>query len=175
MHRKQHNRCKLLNHNMLKLFSELKNPTLNKPDFLISSQIIFSKQLQLLPWGAGLFNFFVVKNLHTAELLVSNAHYPNLSVFWQRHFHPFYMHIGVFHTCAMPQINRKLEHRKTVVQKFLPELRRGFPFLFRISRQIEKHQNPHNPIFAESVHVRFPWLDMPFSAILQNSICKAML
>lgn len=125
---------------------------MKKPDFLVHTQISISKQLQLLPRSARRLHFFVVENLHTAKLFVRHAHDSDLSMFRQNRFHPFYVNLRVFHTSTMSQIYRELEHSEAVVQQLLAKLRRSLALLFCISRQIEKHQNPHNPIFAEPVH-----------------------
>ncbi len=52
----------------------------------------------------------------------------------------------------MAHIDGELEHNETILDKFLAEQRRILPLLLGISGKIEKHQNPHNSIFAKSVH-----------------------
>ena len=111
-----------------------------------------SKQLQLLAWRVNRLWLAVAEDLHVAKLFVGDAHDANVTKFGHKRFHPLDVYLGIFPARAMPQIDGKLEHRKTVGHDALAEIGVGLPLFLRLRRQIEKHQHPHNAIFAETVH-----------------------
>ena len=96
-----------------------------------------------------------MENLYLPELFVRDAHDPYVTRLRQKRLHPLDMHVRVLATGAMTHVDRKLEHRETVFQDFLPEIGVGFALLLRLGRQIKKHQNPHNPVFTETFRLHF--------------------
>ena len=118
--------------------------------FLFLSVSAILKKLQLLYGLVQRCHMFAIKEFHIAKLLVGYSHYTHLTKFRQHPFHALDMHIGIFCTWAMTQIDGKLKHSKTILQEFLAEFRCRFPLLLGFGWQIKKHQHPHNSIFAKT-------------------------
>lgn len=147
------------------LFQKRKIPLERAGFFIVSLRFSVSKQLQLLARRVNGFRLAVAENLHVAKLLVGDAQYPDVAKLRHERLHPLDVDLGVFLAWAMPQVDGKLEHGEPVRHDALAEIGVGLAFLLRLRRQIEKHKHPHNPVFAESVHVKVPLRDTPLSAI----------
>ena len=117
------------------------------------SRFCFSKEFELLSGRRRRYRFMGIKYFHHAELFVGNAQNSDFAQRRKKTFDPFYMYIGIFATGAVAYIYRKLEHRKAVLHQPLPKVGVGFPFLFGVGRQVEKHKYPHDTVFAESVDI----------------------
>lgn len=111
-----------------------------------------SKQLQLLSGSVHALWLLAVEYLYVSKLLIGDAEYPDLSVFWQEGFNSLDVNVGIFLTRTMTNVNGKLKHGETVFQQFLPELISRLTVFLRLSRQIEQNQNPHDAIFTEAFH-----------------------
>ena len=79
------------------------------------------------------------------------------------------MHLSVFHTCAVAHIYGKLKHGETVALKPLAEQHIFLLVLLGFSGKVKKYKNPHNTIFAKTVHNYFSFL----SDIKTYRICYA--
>ena len=64
------------------------------------------------------------------------------------------MDIGIFSTGTMACIDGELEHVEAILEKFFSEGGIVFPVFFRVGRQVEENEDPHNPVFANPVHGR---------------------
>lgn len=114
-----------------------------------------SEKFQLL---ARLFHFGLLpamKNLDFPELFVRDAYNADVTRLRQKRLYPLDMHVRVLATGTMTHVDGELEHREPVFQYLLPEVGVGFALLLRLDRQIEKHQNPHNPVFTETFRLHF--------------------
>ena len=114
---------------------------------------LFSEKFELLPRSIGGYNFSGREYLHHTKLFVGNAQYAHLALWWEKHFYPFYMHLGIFTAGAVAHINGELKHGEAVAQKFLAEVGVGFPLFLGIGRQVKKHKYPHDTVFAETVEI----------------------
>ena len=152
-------------HNNLEVVSKKKNPAHPSGIFLCHDQFSVSKQLQLLAWRVNRLGLAVAENLHVAKLLVGDAQDAHLAIFRHERLHALDVDFGVFTAWTMPQVDGKLEHRKAVGHNALAEVGSGLAFLLRVRRQVEKHQHPHDSVFAKTVHVKAPLRDTPPSAI----------
>ena len=59
------------------------------------------------------------------------------------------MYIHVFSTCAVTNVNRELEHGKSITYKFISKGLVNFFVSLCLCRQIKENQYPHNSIFAK--------------------------
>jgi len=75
--------------------------------------------------------------LHHTELLVCDAHNPDVSFVREHGFYPLYMYICILLTTTMPQIDAELEHGKTVHEHILSEPCIVLPVLFCFSWKIK--------------------------------------
>ncbi len=96
--------------------------------------------------------------------------YPDIAKLGHKRFNPLDVYLSIFSTGAMTQIDGELEHRETISHNALAKQRIGFPLLFRFCRQIEKHQHPHDSIFAKAIHHFKAFRDIQSSAARLRSI-----
>ena len=143
-------------HNLLEVVSEMKNPVLSSGIFRCFRQFSVSKQFQLLAGRVHRLRLAVAENLHFAELFVGDAQNTHLTILGHERLHSLDVDFCVLAARAMPQIDGKLEHRETVGHDALAEVGGCFAFFLRLRRQIEKHQHPHDSVFAKPVHVKSP-------------------
>ncbi len=73
------------------------------------------KQFKLLIGCFYFFLFFTDKQLHIPKLLIGNTKNTDLAGWWEKTFYSFHVYFSVFSAGAMSQINRKLEHRETIL------------------------------------------------------------
>lgn len=119
------------------------------------------KKFQLLWYSQfGSLNFSVkVPNL--TELFIRHWQNTDQSSLRNSKLNPFNMHVHVFLWCAMPDIHRKLHHRKPVFLKRLSELSCILSLLFSSDRQIKKHKKPHDMICIYTIF----WHYLTFSSV----------
>ena len=110
-----------------------------------------SEQLELLPRGVWLNRLLAVKQLDGAKLLVGYAKHADMAILRKKRFYALYMYLGVFHACAVADVNRELEHRETVALQVLAEKSIGLLVPLCFGREVEENKYPHNPVFAETV------------------------
>lgn len=108
------------------------------------------KKFQLLARLRHLLLLATMVNFYFPELLIRDAHNPYVAILRQKRLHALDVYIRVLATSTMPHIDGELEHCKAVFQNLFPKICVGLTLPFRLGRQIEKHQNPHNPIFTET-------------------------
>lgn len=97
-----------------------------------------------------LFNFSSVKEFDVTKLLVGDAEYADLSIFWQKGLDTLDVYFHVFLAGAVAHIYGKLEHGETVALKVFAEFSIGFFVLLGFGRKVEEHKYPHNTVFAEA-------------------------
>lgn len=128
---------------------------------MISFLFFLLKKFKLLPWRIWLERFFAIKKVNISELFIGDTHYSYFSILGKKRLYSLDMYFGILHTCTMANINRKLKHCEAVATKSFAKKGILFLVLFCFSWQVEKNKNPHNPIFAESVHSIFSdWLNI---------------
>jgi len=109
-----------------------------------------SKKFQLL-YRFGRFHYIPsTKNLHHPELLIGDAHYPDISFRRQHSFHPLDMDFRILPAGAMPQVNAELEHLEPIRYNILSEPGIDLPVLFGFCRKIEEYKYPHDPVSIET-------------------------
>ena len=111
-----------------------------------------SKQLQLLTRGVHRLRLAVAENLHLTKLLVGDTQYADVAKLRHERLYPLDVDLGILTAWTMSQIDGKLKHCETIGHDALAEIGVCFAFLLRLRRQIEKHQHPHNSVFAETIH-----------------------
>lgn len=98
------------------------------------------------------FFFGTVKEFHCSKLLVGDAQNAHHAAFGQQRFHSPDVHVGVLFAGAMPQVDRKLKHHKTIFHDVLAKLSCNFALLFCFGWQVIEYQDPHNSIFTKALH-----------------------
>jgi hypothetical protein len=83
---------------------------------------------------------------HIAKLLIGNAQNGHQPSWWQKLPDPPYMHIHAFAGGAMPVVNRKLHHSKSILFQVLAKPGSVAPIRFQGDRQIKEDEQPHNVI-----------------------------
>lgn len=131
------------------------NDQFSNPDQLLCIADFTSEKFQLLAWLLHFGLLPAMKNLDFPELFVRDAYNADVTRLRQKRLYPLDMHVRVLATGTMTHVDGELEHREPVFQYLLPEVGVGFALLLRLGRQIEKHQNPHNPVFTETFRLHF--------------------
>lgn len=121
-------------------------------EILLGILIGRSEEFQLLSWRIGFHLFLTDVEFNIRKLFVGDAETSHLPVSRQECLHPFEVYIGILATGAMPDVDRELEHGESVANQILAEVGSRFAFSFGIGRQVEKHKQPHDAVFAEAVH-----------------------
>jgi len=88
--------------------------------------------------------------LHVAVLLVRNSQQAGEPRRRHRPAHPFHVHLQGLFRGAVAHVNRVLHHREAVLLQCLAKLRRVAPLGFGVGRQIEKNEQPHDPISIQT-------------------------
>ena len=114
----------------------------------------FLKQFELLYRCSVLGRVFAIKNLNSFKLFIRNLHNTDRSMLGKKALYSSDMHICIFRTWTMPQIDGKLEHPESVFHETFPKCSRGSPLLFGLRREIIQYENPHYSIFAKTIQHR---------------------
>ena len=56
-----------------------------------------------------------IKKLNVSKLLVSDAHYSDLSIFRKKRVDTLHVDFCILHTCAMAYINGELKHGEAIL------------------------------------------------------------
>lgn len=91
------------------------------------------KQFQLLIWSMYFFLFFPDKQFHIPKLFIGDTENSYLASGRKEAFNSFDMHIGVFPTGTVPQVNRKLKHSEPILNQFFAKIRINFPIFLCFS------------------------------------------
>ena len=110
-----------------------------------------SEKLELLPRGVRLYGLLAVEQLDGAELLVGDAEHADVAVLWEERPYAADVRLGVLHAGAVAHVDGELEHREAVALQVLAEQGVSLLVALRLGGKVEKHEYPHNPVFAETV------------------------
>lgn len=110
------------------------------------------EQFQLLSRRRDTLLLLAAKQLNGGELLVGHAKDADIAIVGKNRFDSLNMHLGILLTGTMAHVDGELKHREAVTLQILAKVSIGLAISFRLGRQIEKHQYPHNSIFTETIH-----------------------
>ena len=105
----------------------------------------------MLSGSIGRLRLFPVEKLYIGELFIRNTQYANFPDLREHCPNPSHVDFGILHTRTMAYVNRELEHSESIFHQGLTEVSIGFLLLLGFRRQVEEHENPHNPIFTETI------------------------
>lgn len=120
--------------------------------FVFGGFFFILEELQLLAWRIGLDMFFADKQLYFGELLVGDGQATYLSELWQGCFDAFEVYGGILAAGTVAHVDGELEHREAVAQQMFAEVGSGLPFAFGVGGEVEEDKEPHDAVFAETVH-----------------------
>ena len=82
----------------------------------------------------------------------SYSYDPYFAVIRQNAFYTVNVGLRILCRWAVSYVDGELKHCESVFKQLLPEVACGLALALRVGGQVEKDENPHNTVFAETIH-----------------------
>ena len=111
------------------------------------------EKFQLLSWSVGGDLFLLEEKFYLGELFVGDGEKPHLPIVGQCRLYALQVYGGILAACAVADIDGELEHGESVRKKVFAEIGCSLTLLLGFGGEVKKHEQPHDAVFAEAIHV----------------------